>query len=208
MKNLLKNHSFFILLCLIFLTACANVKSQSEDYTARGEMYLKTAKYDKAEKYLNKAIAANPYNLEAYKNRGSLYYNLGEYDKALSDFDYVLEYEKHNSSVLSARGATLASLGRYNEAYDSLSESLKLNPSNVAALNSLGGLLYLTKDFEKAKQIYSISLEYNTTPEAYLMRAKCYEQLGQKEEAEYDYSLAKLLKLGAGNTAPTEPKTK
>ncbi len=204
MKNLLKNHSIFVLFCLIFITACANIKSKSDDYAARGEMYLKTAKYEKAEKYLNKAISSNPYNLEAYKNRGSLYYNLGNYDKALSDFDYVLSYEKNNSSVLSAKGAALASLGRYQEAYNVLFEALKLNPSNVAALNSMGGILFLTGDFEKAKQVYSVSLEYNTTPEAYLMRAKCYEQLGKKEEAQNDYALAKLLKLGVGNTAPQE----
>ena len=208
MKNILKNHSIFILLCLIFLMACSNVKSQSEDYAARGEMYFKTAKYGKAEKYLNKAISANPYNLEAYKNRGSLYYSLGNYEKALSDFDYVLNYEKSNSSVLSAKGAALASLGRYEEAYNSLFEALKLNPSNVAALNSMGGLLYLSGDFERAQKIYSISLEYNTTPEAYLMRAKCYEQLGQKEDAEHDYALAKLLKLGVGNTEPSSASTK
>ena len=40
------------------------------------------------------------------------------------------------------------------------------------------------------------------------MRAKCYEQLGKKEEAQNDYALAKLLKLGVGNTAPQENTSK
>ncbi len=205
MKNILKNHKYILILCFVFLAACAaNTQNKSRDYNAKGEMYLKTEKYTKAEKYLNKAIEANPYNLDAYKNRGSLYYTQGNYEKALSDFNYVLNYEKHNANVLAAKGAALASMGKYTDAYNTLYESLKLNPSNVSALNSVASLLFITGDFEKAKQIYTISLEYSTTPEAYLMRAKCYEQLGQINEAEHDYALAKLLKLGVGNTAPEE----
>lgn len=208
MKNILKGHKYIIFFCFIFLAACTtNTQFKSRNYNAKGEMYFKTEKYAKAEKYLNKAIEANPYNLDAYKNRGTLYYTQGDYEKALADFDYVLNYEKHNANVLAAKGATLASTGKYKEAYDTLYESLKLNPSNVSALNSVAGLLFTTGNFEKAKQIYTISLEYSTTPEAYLMRAKCYEQLGQTDEAEHDYALAKLLKLGVGNTAPEEKDT-
>ncbi|MBO4708117.1 MAG: tetratricopeptide repeat protein [Elusimicrobiaceae bacterium] len=205
MKNILKNHKYILIFCFVFLAACTtNTQFKSRDYNAKGEMYLKTEKYAKAEKYLNKAIEANPYNLDAYKNRGTLYYARGDYEKALSDFDHVLSYEKHNANVLAAKGAALANMGKYTDAYNTLYTSLKLNPSNVAALNSMAGLLFMANDFEKAKQIYTVSLEYNTTPEAYLMRAKCYEQLGQTAEAEHDYALAKLLKLGVGNTAPEE----
>ena len=204
MKNILKNHKYILILCLAFLVGCTsnNNNVKSRDYNAKGEMYLKTEKFAKAEKYLNKAIETNPYNLEAYKNRGTLYYTLGDYDKSISDFDYVLSYQKYDSSVLSAKGAALANMGKYNEAYETLTEALRLNPSNVAALNSVAGLLFIAGDLEKAEQIYTISLEYTTTPEAYLMRAKCYEIQGKMTEAERDYALAKILKLGVGNTAP------
>ena len=201
MKTILKNHRIFFFFCFIFLAGCINVHFRSRDYAARGEMYLKTAEYAKAEKYLNKAIEANPYNLEAYKNRGALYFTLGNYEEALKDFNYALEYDKYDSSTLSAKGAVLANLGRYQEAYNNLFEAIRLNPSNVSALNSMAGLLYITGDFKKAKEVYTISLEYRTTPEAYLMRAKCCEQLGQTEEAERDYALAKILKLGTADTS-------
>lgn len=206
MKNILKNHKYILILCLALLVGCTSTNNniKSRNYNAKGEMYLKTEKFAKAEKYLNKAIETNPYNLEAYKNRGTLYYTLGDYDKSVSDFDYVLSYQKYDSSVLSAKGAALASMGKYEEAYAILTEALRLNPSNVAALNSVAGLLFIAGDLEKAEQIYTISLEYSTTPEAYLMRAKCYEQLGKTAEAERDYALAKILKLGVGNTAPEE----
>ena len=117
MKSILKSHNFILVFCFIFLAGCLNVQFKSRDYAAKGEMYLKTEKYKKAEKYLNKAISANPQNLEAYKNRGTLYYTLGDYAKALSDFDYVLSYQKYDSGVLSAKGATLASMGKYNEIF-------------------------------------------------------------------------------------------
>ena len=68
----------------------------------------------------------------------------------------------------------------------------------------MAGLLFIAGEVEKAEQVYTISLEYNTTPEAYLMRAKCYEQLGQKDKAQNDYALAKMLKLGVSNTSPEE----
>lgn len=206
MINILKNHKYILVFCFIFLAGCvtSNTQNKSRDYNAKGEMYLKTEKFAKAEKYLNKAIDANPYNLDAYKNRGTLRYILGDYDKSLADFDYVLSYQKYDPSVLSAKGAALANLGKYNEAYEVLTEALKLNPSNVSALNSMAGLLFIAGEVEKAEQVYTISLEYNTTPEAYLMRAKCYEQLGKTDAAQHDYALAKMLKLGVSNTAPEE----
>ena len=206
MKYILKNHKYLLLICLFFTVACANTQTKSTEYAAKGEMYLKTAKPAKAEKYLNKAIETNPYNIDAYKNRGSLYYSQGNYENALKDFDYVLKYEPHNSSVLSAKGAVLASMDRYEESFDNLIEALRLNPSNVAALNSLAGIYYLLEDFAKAKEIYTISLEYQTTPEAYLMRGKCFALMGNAEKANNDYAMAKILKHGTGNTAPSESK--
>ena len=86
MKNLLKNHKYILLVCLFLMTACAvNTQTKSTEYAARGTMYMKIGKNEKAEKYLTKAIEANPYNLDAYKDRGSLYYNLGKYEEALKD---------------------------------------------------------------------------------------------------------------------------
>lgn len=213
MINVLKNRKYILLLCLLFSAACATTTKNpnitpSSVYNAKGEMLFKTGKYTKAEKYFNKSIAVNPYNLEAYKNRGSLYYAMGNLERALKDFDYVLSYEPKDSSTLSAKGAVLAGLGNYDEAYKSLYESLKLNPSNIAALNSLGGLLYTAGDFERAKQVYSISLDYKTSPEIYYMRAQCYAQLGDTENANKDYSLATILQYGTGNTAPTETSKK
>jgi len=205
MINVLKNRKYILFICLFCLMACSGVQkkslSNSAVYNAKGEMYLKTAKYEKAEKYFNKAIKANPYNLDAYKNRGTLYYTLGNFDKALQDFDYVLSYEK-DSSTLSAKGALLAAGGKYQEAYDILYEALKLNPSNVSALNSVAGLFFVQGDFEKAKDIYTISLQYRTSPEIYLMRSNCYTQLGEQEKAAQDYAMAMLLAHGTGNTAP------
>lgn len=208
MKNILKNRKYLLLVCLIFTLACANTQTKSTEYAAKGEMYLKTGKPAKAEKYLNKAIEANPYNLDAYKNRGSLYYSQGENEKALKDFDYALEYEPYNSSLLSAKGAVLASMGKYEDAFKILLSALQLSPSNVAALNSIAGLYYITNDFEKAKEIYTVSLGYQTTPEAYLMRGKCFAQLGDTEKANNDFAMAKMLKLGTGNTAPSQDEEK
>ena len=209
MKNLLKNHRYILLICLFFMTACSiNTQTKSTEYAARGTMYMKMGKYEKAEKYLNKAIQANPYNLDAYKDRGSLYYNLAKYEQALKDFDYALSYEPINSSLLSAKGAALASLGKYEESFKALAAALQLHPANVAALNSIAGLYYLDNNFAKAAEIYSVSLSYQTTPEAYLMRGKCYLQIGDKENAENDFAMAKLLKHGTGDTTPKEAETK
>lgn len=208
MKNILKNRKYILIFSLCFLAACAGTQTKSTEYSARGEMYLKTGKLTKAEKYLNKAIEANPYNIDAYKNRGSLYYSLGNYEQALKDYDYVLGYEPHNSSVLSAKGAVLASMGKYEESFNNLLTALKLNPSNVAALNSMAGIYFVGEDFNKAIKIYTISLEYQTTPEAYLMRGKSYAQLGNTEKAEADFAMAKILKLGTGNTAPSQEQEK
>ena len=91
---------------------------------------------------------------------------------------------------------------------NNLLAALKLNPSNVAALNSMAGIYFIGGDFDKAKKIYTISLEYQTTPEAYLMRGKCYEQQGNTEKAEKDFAMAKILKLGTGNTAPSQKQEK
>ena len=207
MKNLLKSRKYILFVCLFYFIACAGAKkeslSDSTIYNAKGEMYLKIAEYKKAEKFLNKAIEANPYNLDAYKNRGTLYYGLGDFDKALKDFDYILSYEK-DSSTLAAKGALLATTGKYQDAYDNLYEALTLNPSNVSALNSMAGLLFLQGDFEKAKDMYTLSLQYHTSPEVYFMRSNCYVKLGEQEKAKQDYAMAILLQEGAGNTAPSE----
>ena len=208
MKNILKNHKYILFFCLFSFIACSsaqkNTISKSNLYNAKGEMYLKIANYKKAEKYLNRAIAENSYNLDAYKNRGTLYYAMGDFDKALQDFDYVLSYEQ-DDSTLSAKGALLAAKGKYEDAYNTLYEALKINPSNVSALNSVAGLIYLQGDFEKAKDIYTISLKYRTSPEVYLMRSNCYKQLGEQDKADSDYAMYILLKQGTGNTAPSTP---
>ena len=184
-----------LLFLVIFVCcACAGVTvDKSTEYLAKGEMYHKTGRAQKALKYLNKAIAEDPANAQAYLSRGSLFYSVGEYDNAIADFNVVLEADKNVPELYAALGAAYAAKGEYKEGRDALLKSLELYPNNVAALNSLGGIYYSTENYNAAIEQYGKALDIRAVPEIFYMRGLCYEKLGMQDKADADFAKADFL---------------
>ena len=190
---LMKKLTMFLLACFVF-GACAGVSvDKSTEYLAKGEMYHKIGRAQKALKYLNKAIAEDPSNAQAYLSRGSLFYSVGEYDNAIADFNLVLEADKNVPELYSALGAAYAAKGEYKEGREALLKSLELYPNNVAALNSLGGIYYSTENYNAAIEQYSKALELRPVQGIFYMRGVCYEKLGMQEKAADDFAKADFL---------------
>ena len=185
---------FLIPLICLLAAACSSVPvSKSSEYLAKGEMYYKTGRVQKALKYFNKAVAEDPYNAEAYLSRGTLLYSAGEYDKAIDDFGVVLDSDKNVPELYSALGAAYAAKGEYAKAREALLKSLELYPANVAALNSLGGIYYSTGNYNAAIKEYDKALALRPVYQIYYMRGVCYEKLGRTQEAEADFKAAEAL---------------
>ena len=91
-------------------------------------MYLGLASIEPEEraKYYEKAVDANPKNLDAVINLGNALDELGDYDEALEYYNKALEINPKDSSAYSMRACAKLDLGDFNGANADLEVANKL----------------------------------------------------------------------------------
>jgi tetratricopeptide (TPR) repeat protein len=121
---------------------------------------MNSEQYNKAIKYLNRALQRDRLFILAYYNRGLAYALNAEYEQAISDFTTYLRHEKNDVSAYYNRGMTYLKDGQYDKALADLNKTLDLQPKD-AQVYYLRGFLYYKKgedklaqaDYQKAKTL-------------------------------------------------------
>jgi len=88
---------------------------------------------DKAKKYWDKAIAANPRLAEAYNNRGLAFYNLKQHQQAIEDFSQAIRINPKYAEAYNNRGNAYYALDQYQQAEADFNQSLQFRPKYARA---------------------------------------------------------------------------
>jgi len=102
-----------------------------------GGAYLKLQQYAEAERYLNQAIAFNPYFIRAYESLASVYEEEKQFDKALETMDKGRAGSQTKAAFYNRAGIVLANEQQYGQAIVFFQSALRFNPSLGEALTNL-----------------------------------------------------------------------
>jgi tetratricopeptide (TPR) repeat protein len=128
--------------------------------------------------------------------------NSGRYEKALHYYRDLTAGEQDNAEIWVKMGQAALGAGMTGRALVCANNALALRPDYADAIALVGCAKYASADYAGAAESFGkITVDENSGGFSLLMKARCYERLGRKKEAEQTYKKALQLnpnsKLGA-----------
>lgn len=141
----------FILL-VICCTHCALFAQDVKQLHINARDYMHKGDFSNAILVLNRALAAEPKNLEIAKDLALNYYYSKDYRKALEVLDPLLERNDVDDQCFQIAGDSYIALQNLKEAEDIYKKGIKKLPNSGALYNELGKILWMKNDFSAIKQ--------------------------------------------------------
>jgi tetratricopeptide (TPR) repeat protein len=126
----------------------ANIK-QAQGLATQGQALARAGKTDEAMAEYEKALALDPYNVQALNGRGQIYQGEKRHEQAIADFSAAHGLVPQRADPLVARATSYLALDKFKEAAGDLDEAVQSDPNNGHAW-SMRGLAY-EKLGDKAK---------------------------------------------------------
>lgn len=159
----------------------------SETWTTRGFVSLARQEWSEADKQLGRAIHLRPKAAGNYVNRALARMNQNNLRGAMSDYDTAIDLDPHNFLAHYNRGLLRMQLGDDNRAIEDFDYVIRMEPDNVMAIFNRGVLREETGDLRGAIEDYTVVIEqFPNFWTGLSYRARCYQLLGMKNEAEMD----------------------
>ncbi len=117
-----------------------NVKD-AQGFAAQGQVLARSGKADEALAQFEKALALDPYNVQALNGRGLIHQGDKRHAEAIEDFTSVHGLVPQRADPLVARATSYLALDKYKEAAGDLDEAVQSEPNNAHAW-SMRGLAY------------------------------------------------------------------
>ena len=203
MKKL--NLTLFIILLVffspaaLFLSSCASNEIKAEEYFSIGMAYYEMGKYADAEKWLNRARAADKTMTASDYNLGRIAYETGRYAEAAKNFERVLSKDPENVMALKAAAYSRIKNGDFEKAEALYNRVLALVPESADDGFNYALVLYGLKKYEKCEAVlnrYPFALEENSTSLLLLARA---QKAQNKVEAVDTYAKWVITNTGTAN---------
>ncbi len=132
-----------------------------------------------------------------YYSIGDAYFNMGNYDSAIVNYEKVIARFPSSNYVFDAVNGIQSSYvaqGKTDKAISFLTEFTSKNP-NLSYSDQLvfkkGEIYYSMRNYDQAKQAYKGFITYygnsRLVPDAYYWIGKCAQNLGQNEEAIFNF---------------------
>lgn len=118
---------------------------------ASGQVSDEPVPPEKALKFAEREIQANPNDSAAWLHKGLAYNRLEEYDSALVAFEKAIDITPKYAEAWTVKGIILRKLGRYKEALKAHWKAQEINPEYAEAWNNEGVVLH---ELEKYYQAY------------------------------------------------------
>ena len=162
-----------------------------QDFVSVGKRKLKQEDYQGAIAEFDKALAANPNDINSLYARSLANFDLQNFTAAISDLDRVIELNPNDAVAYYSRGNSYDSLEDYQSAIADLDEAIRLDPQFASAYNNRGSSYYNLGDYQNA--IADLDEAIRLNPQfavAYSNRGNSYRSLGDYQNAIADYDEA------------------
>jgi len=170
-----------------------------QTYTSIAAIYLHTKEWDKAKKYLTKALEIFPADIKTLMNLSIVYSQEKNYEDANDRLRIILKFEPGNINALQMLAQNLDILGNAEEAEIIYLEALETNPNNANLAYNLGVIYLKAGEYEKAEEMFIRSLALNPDDcDAISNISVIYSRMEGKLED------AAIYLLKAADCAPTE----
>ena len=190
----------FLLTGLLFSSCATQGAMQAEDFFSIGMAYYELGKYADAEKWLNRASAADKTMTASDYNLGRIAFETGRYEEAAKRFERVLAKDPNNIMALQAAAYSRIKNGDLELAEALYNRVLALVPDSADDGFNYALVLYSLKKYDNCEEIlnkYPYALEQN--PASLLLLARA-QKAQNKVEAVDTY--AKWLTVNTGTANP------
>lgn len=159
-------------------------------YEARGYYFLYyTRSYSESLNDYMRAIKLRPDNAENYFYRGTCYLNLNDLDSAKTDFERAISLNPQMSAPYGELAFIYVPIDPL-KAIEFADRALEFDNRNWRAYYSRGLALFTMHNYEAALEDAKLALEYGCG-DAYQLIGDCYGMMGNREEAEKYWEIAK-----------------
>jgi tetratricopeptide (TPR) repeat protein len=174
--------------CLSCSCASGKGAASAEEYYSLGQAYFDLGKYDEAERWFNRAKAADKTKAASEYNLGRIAFEQGRYGEALHIFDGILADDPGNVLALKAAAYTRIKTGELEKAESLYSRVLALVPESADDGYNYALVLSALNKNDKAEEIlakYPFALDENDNVLLLLARV---QRAQNKVEAADTYS--------------------
>ena len=177
---------FSVYLILIFLcplfSDCAGMAVSAEEYFSIGMAYYELGKYEDAEKWLNRAKAADKTMAASQYNLGRLAFERQRYHEAAGHFEDILKKDPNNVLALKAAAYTRIKTGDIEIAEKYYGKLLELVPESADDGYNHALVLYAMEHYEETEKVlekYPYAIEENN--EVLLLYARSQKAMNKVE---------------------------
>lgn len=155
----MKNMSFLLIFCFMFISTISNSKSAEELLIEDAANLQREGKEIEAILKYDDILVQYPISREAYANRGVCKRRLGRYKEAIADFDKCMKLYPEHPECYTLRGYTNFSLGNNEEALKDYKKATGISPS-ARSFNDLAFIYKNLGQYEKALSNHKKALSY------------------------------------------------
>ena len=180
-----------MLLWTVILPFCTcYAQSNMDDYNRGLKKYL-SGDYKEALIFADKAVTADPGDVEAFNLRGLAYYRLKLYRQAIEDFDKTLQLDPGYAKNYFFRGASRFQIEDFYGALADFERQLKLFPNDAINYGNRGNAKYHLEDYQGALDDVNKAIELKPGyANAYSIRGGVKVCLDQYQDAVRDLNKA------------------
>jgi tetratricopeptide (TPR) repeat protein len=129
--------------------------SDSQGYATRGQVLAKSGKNEEALAEFDRALALDPYNVQALYGRGLIYQAEKQYPQAIEDFTSANGLTPQKVEPLLGRATSYLAIDKAKEAAADLDEAVQADPNSASAWSARGQAYERLGDKAKANASYS-----------------------------------------------------
>jgi tetratricopeptide (TPR) repeat protein len=127
----------------------------AQGYAAQGQALVRSGKTDEALAQFEKALALDPYNVQALNGRGLIHQSERRHAEAIEDFSAVHGLVPQRADPLVARATSYLALDKVKEAASDLDEAVQSEPNNGYAWSMRGQAYERLGDRKQAAASYN-----------------------------------------------------
>ena len=129
--------------------------SDAQGYATRGQALARSGKPEEALAEFDRALALDPYNVQALYGRGLVYQGEKKHAEAVADFTAAHGLSPQRADPLVARAISYLAQDKVREAAGDLDEAVQAEPNNAHAWSTRGQAYEKLGDKAKAQASYS-----------------------------------------------------